>query len=181
LQRWLARIPAQKSILFLDTCESEGAARSLAVERETAVERLRHATGRSVIAAASAAAYEGYNGHGLLTWAIRDAFTQRDGSDGFVGLIQLAEHIDTHVPVISQKWLGVVQQPHYKVQGNSFPLGARLTALGATAADAKDIPKTPTHVLIRAERIRERPTGDAPGERELQPGSGAGGRVAVWR
>src|SRR5262249_61705637 len=77
LQRWLARIPAQKSILILDTCESEGAARSLATDRETAVERLRHATGRSVIAAASAAAFEGYNGHGLLTWAIRDAFTRR--------------------------------------------------------------------------------------------------------
>lgn len=170
LQRWLARIPAQKSILILDTCESEGAARSPAVERETAVERLRHATGRSVIAAASTAAFEGYEGHGLLSWAIRDAFTERQGSGGeFVGLLQLADHIDAQVPVISQKWLGVVQRPHSKIEGN-FPLGAHLAGL-ADVADAKVIPKTATHVLIRLERVRERPAVDAPGERELSPGT----------
>ena len=170
LQRWLARIPAQKSILILDTCESEGAARSLAVERETAVERLRHATGRSVIAAASAAAYEGYQGHGLLTWAIRDAFTKREGStDEFVELLPLAAYIDREVPVISQKWLGVVQRPHHKIEGN-FPLGARLVAV-PVAPDAKAIPKTPDHVLIRRELVREQPAADAPGERELSPGA----------
>ena len=170
LQRWLARIPAQKSILILDTCESEGAARSLAVERETAVERLRHATGRSVIAAASAAAYEGYQGHGLLTWAIRDAFTRREGTtDEFVELLPLAAYIDREVPVISQKWLGVVQRPHHKIEGN-FPLGARLVAV-PVATDAKAIPKTPDHVLIRRELVRERPAADAAGERELSPGA----------
>jgi uncharacterized caspase-like protein len=42
LQAWLAKIPAQKSILILDTCESAGATRSLDVERETAIERLRY-------------------------------------------------------------------------------------------------------------------------------------------
>jgi WD40 repeat protein len=170
LQRWLARIPAQKSILILDTCESEGAARSPATAREAAVERLRHATGRSVIAAASTAAYEGYNGHGLLTWAIRDAFTRREGSsDEFVELLELAAHIDREVPEISRKWLGVAQRPHAKIEGN-FPLGVRLARLPG-ASDAKAIPKTPTHVLIRPERMRERPAADAPEGRELSPGT----------
>ena len=99
------------------------------MERETAVERLRHAIGRSVIAAASAAAYEGHQGHGLLTWAIRDAFTRREGTtDEFVELLPLAAHIDRGVPVMSQRWLGVVQRPHHKIEGN-FPLGARLAGL----------------------------------------------------
>ena len=170
LQRWLGRIPAQKSILILDTCESEGAARSLTTERETAVERLRHATGRSVIAAASTAAYEGYDGHGLLTWAIRDAFTKHEGAgDEFVGLLQLAAHIDREVPVISKKWLGVVQRPHHKIEGN-FPLGVRLAKLPGAVDLSKVIPKTPTHVLLRPERVRERPAEDAPSHRQLEPG-----------
>jgi hypothetical protein len=59
LQGWLAKIPAQKSILILDTCESAGATRGLDIERETAIERLRHATGRSIITAANSAALNG--------------------------------------------------------------------------------------------------------------------------
>jgi hypothetical protein len=175
LQRWLARIPAQKSILILDACESEGAARSLTIERETAVDRLRHATGRSVIAAASAAAFEGYNGHGLLTWVIRDAFTQRDGANEFVELFDLAAHIVREVPIISQKWLGEVQQPYPKIEGN-FPLGARLAAV-PVAAGENAIPKTPDYMVIRLEIARERPAPDAPGQ-QLEAGQLV--RVVEW-
>ena len=49
LQRWLARIPAQKSILILDTCESATATRSLDIERETAIDRC----GMRLVAASS--------------------------------------------------------------------------------------------------------------------------------
>jgi hypothetical protein len=34
-----------------------------------------------------------------------------------------------------------------------------------------EILKTPTHVLIRTERVRERPTADAASQHELRPGT----------
>jgi uncharacterized caspase-like protein len=44
--------------------------------------QLEHATGRNTIAAAPAgkAAYEGYNGHGVLTYAILEALNRPDGA-----------------------------------------------------------------------------------------------------
>ena len=112
-EAWLKAIPATKSILILDTCESATAARNLDVERETAIERLRHATGRSVITAASRAAFEGYQGHGLLTYTILDAFRKPDtGGDDEVDLYQLASHVDREVPIISQKVFGEPQSVH---------------------------------------------------------------------
>ena len=59
--------------------------------------------------------------------------------------------------------------PHHKIEGN-LPLGGRLANL-PLASDAKLIPKTPTHVLIRPERVRGRPAPDASGERQLSPGA----------
>ena len=170
LQSWLARIPAQKSILILDTCESATATRSLDIERETAIERLRHATGRSILTAAGNAAFEGYEGHGLLTYAVLDAFRKAEGGgDEVLELMQLATHIDRQVPIISQKVFGVPQRPHSRIEGN-FPLGVRGLALAAAPA-ADVIPKTPTHALTRAERVREKAETNAPGERILPPGT----------
>ncbi len=170
LQSWLARIPAQKSILILDTCESATATRSLDIERETAIDRLRYATGRSVITAASSAAYEGYQGHGLLTYSILDAFKKTDGGgDDLVELLQLAAHVDRQVPILSQRAFGVLQRPHNRIEGN-FPLGVRRVALTAPAT-AKADPSTPTHVLVREERVRERPTAEAQGDPALPPGT----------
>lgn len=53
-QAWLKQIAAQKRILVSDTCESSAAAGLTrgSVERDTAIDRLRNATGRSVITAA---------------------------------------------------------------------------------------------------------------------------------
>jgi Caspase domain len=171
LQAWLAKIPAQKSILILDTCESATAARNLDTERETAVERLRRATGRSVITAASNAAFEGYEGHGLLTYVVLDAFSTRDGlRNDEVDLYRLARHVDRMVPIISQRVFGEPQRPQNRIEGN-FPLGVRTAALTAPALNA-NIPKAPSHVLIRAERVRERPEPDAPGgERPISRGT----------
>jgi hypothetical protein len=171
LQSWLARIPAQKSILILDTCESATATRSLDVERETAIDRLRYATGRSVITAAGNAAFEGYEGHGLLTHAILDAFLKPDGSGGAeeVDLYQVATHIDREVPAISQRVFGVLQRPHSRIEGN-FPLGTRIAGLKKPEMGAP-VPSSPTHVLLRQERVRERPIEDAGGERMLSAGT----------
>jgi hypothetical protein len=171
-QSWLKQITAQKSVLIFDTCESSAAA-GLArgdKERETAIDRLRNATGRSVLTASRQAAYEGYKGHGVLTYAVLDALTAKEGTAvGEVDLLQLAAHVDREVPAISQSLFGIRQRPHYKIE-NNFPIGIRRASL-ATGSVETSIPATPTHVVIRQERVREEPRTDAPGERTLSPGT----------
>src|SRR5262249_11165949 len=76
-QVWLAKIPAQKTLLIFDTCESaaaQGLVRGAEHERETAMGQLQNATGNNLIAAARQAALEGYRGHGVLTYTILAAF-----------------------------------------------------------------------------------------------------------
>ena len=167
LQTWLAEIPALKSILILDTCESAAARGD--TEQETAIDRLQHATGRSVITAASSAAFEGYQGHGLLTYAILEELTKPEGSgDEEVTLAKLAAHVYKQVPAISQRVFGERQQPHNTI-ADDFPLGERVAALTKPESEPA-IAKTPTHVLIRAERVREQPSS-AQGERTLAVGT----------
>ena len=166
LQKWLAKVPAQKSILILDTCESASAIRGGDVEQETAIDRLQHATGRSVITAASDAAHEGYEGHGLLTGTILDAMTKSAAGGDEVTLRQVADYAYKRVPEISQHIWGERQQPHVNV-GDDFPLGVRV----ADTAEITIIPNTPTHVLIRTERVREQSAEDAPGSLTLPPGA----------
>ncbi len=171
LQKWLAKIPAQKSILILDTCES-AAARGADIEQETAIDRLQHATGRSVITAASSSAFEGYQGHGLLTYTILDGLTKPEGGGHEeVTLSKLAAYVYDQVPKISQRVFGERQQPHNTI-ADDFPLGERVAAANTTpsAIGQVDIPKTPTHVLIRTERVREQPSGTE-GERTLAVGT----------
>src|SRR5262249_20751348 len=114
-------------------------------------------------------------GHGLLTWAIRDAFRQEAGQDGFVGLLQLAEHIDRKVPIISQEAFGVSQHPFHKIEGN-FPLGVRVADL-PVEPDVQAIPTKPDYILRRPELARFKPAGDAPG---LQLEEGQQVRVVEW-
>ena len=80
----MAKIPAQKSLVVLDACEAGAseAFRGGDRERETVMAQLEHATGRNIIAAAPAgkAAYEGYQGHGVLTYAILEALHRPEGA-----------------------------------------------------------------------------------------------------
>ncbi len=79
----------------------------------------------------------------------------------------LADHVGERVPEITQSIWGVAQQPTRKLTGNNFAIGIRQAVLSAT----EEIPTTPTHVVIRAERVREKPAPDTPGERQLEPGT----------
>ena len=92
-----------------------------------------HATGQNLIAAAgsSQSAIEGYKGHGVLTYAVLDALTKKEGepSDEKVKVSMLANYVDEHVPEITQKVWGVYQKPVLKVSGNDFPIGIRAAVL----------------------------------------------------
>ena len=71
-QAWFAKIPARKSILLYDTCESgsltgNNARGSDIDERLGALNRMARATGRTFLTATTddAPALEGYHGHGV--------------------------------------------------------------------------------------------------------------------
>jgi hypothetical protein len=171
-QAWLAKVGhVQKSVLFLDTCYG-GAATALVRGNDsaiqTAVDQLKHATGQNLIAASRQAAYEGYKGHGVLTYALLEALDKGGGSGGddSVRVGGLADWVNGRVPRITQELFGERQWPIRRLSGVDFPLGLRQPVLEAGGA----IPKTSTHALIRTERVRERPAADAKAGRELARG-----------
>ena len=115
------------------------------------------ATGRNIIAAAPAgkAAYEGYQGHGVLTYAILEALHRPDGAGAdTVDVFGLAAHVSREVPAISQRAFGLRQQPRFTPTGDNFPLGVRTAVLPPPLATATvAIPTTPTHVNTELLRV----------------------------
>ena len=133
LQRWLATVPARKSIILIDTCESGSFSQSLAVMRglveKTAIDRLARATGRATIVAATDTqpALEGYAGHGVFTYSILQALQHADTTagnrDGMTGLFELAAYVQARVPEITMRTFAYEQIPQVHMQGMDFPVG----------------------------------------------------------
>jgi uncharacterized caspase-like protein len=171
LQAWIARIAAQKKVLILDTCESSAAAgliRGGTSTRRTAMDQLQHATGENLIAAARQAAFEGWQGHGVLTFALLEAMNKKEGNtdEDRIKVAGLASYVDERVPEISQRLTGLYQRPTYRLSGSDFPIGVREAVLTQDGS----VSTVPTHVLVRRERVREQAAADAQGEQELSPG-----------
>jgi uncharacterized caspase-like protein len=133
LQTWLARIPARKSLILIDTCESGSFTNSLVTMRgiaeKTAIAKLTRATGRATIVASTDAqpAIEGYNGHGVFTYALiqglRYADVQSGNRDGYTGLFELASYISDQVPALTMKAFRFEQIPQVHMVGTDFPIG----------------------------------------------------------
>jgi WD40 repeat protein/uncharacterized caspase-like protein len=125
-QRWFASVPARRSLILFDTCDSGTLAgdETQELERTAANERLAQATGRSILAASggSEEAIEGYRGHGLFTYNVLDAIFRSDGDDsGTVELNELAAYVYGQVSELSQKIFKRRQVPQMKITGN-YPL-----------------------------------------------------------
>lgn len=156
-QSWMTRIAARKSLLMFDTCESG----TLTAERLTrgfdkvaALDRLTRATGRSVLAAASdtGPAIEGFQGHGLFTYALLEGMGTSDPSrNGLVQVAGLASYISQRVPDISFGKFGIRQVPQMKLTGEDFPISRVYAAL--QNVDEAFIPIQPTHVVTRQTQI----------------------------
>ena len=145
LQDWIAnRIEAKKAIILLDTCKSGALTNGYAHSRvdapasEAALGRLHEATGRPVLTAAAAGkpAFEGYQGHGVFTWALLDALHHGDSDgNGIIELSELVAHVQNAVPRISAELngRGLVrsatdsrQSAHFGSVGEDFALVNRL-------------------------------------------------------
>ena len=174
LRDWLAKVPAQKSLIVLDACESgaSDAFRSGDRVHETVMAQLEHATGTNTIAAAPAgkAAYEGYNGHGVLTYAILTALNRPQGAPPRpVSVFGIAQHISLEVPAITQRQFGIVQQPRFKPTGDDFSLGLSQAVVKHLPAP---IPTAPTHTTTGALKVYKEAGGKGGVVHELKRNAG---------
>lgn len=124
-QSWFASIPARKSVILFDTCDSGtltgDAGETQQLEKGAANERLSQATGRSILTASggSQEALEGYRGHGLFTYQVLDAINQADGDkSGTVDLNELAAYVYARVIELSEKVFKQRQVPEIKIRTN---------------------------------------------------------------
>ncbi len=133
LQRWLAGVPARKSLVLIDTCESGSFSQSLVAVRgmaeKTAIAKLTRATGRATIVASTdeQPAAEGYQGHGVFTYVLLQALRHADGEfgnrDGYTGLFELAAYVNDQVPSITMDAFNFEQIPQVHMVGTDFPIG----------------------------------------------------------
>jgi hypothetical protein len=157
-QELFAKIKAQASVMIFDTCESGtlvGSERGNLDATNVAFDRLNYATGRSIITAATGEqpALEGYNGHGLLTWALLEAFAKADrNDDDLVDVGEFANFVEDEVPKLSVERYRTRQQPRKQIVAD-FPLATRSAkslALSETESgtQAKTRKSDITHVAI---------------------------------
>jgi uncharacterized caspase-like protein len=175
-QAWFAKIPARKSILLYDTCESGSLTGTKARgsdidERLGALNRMTRATGRTFLTATTddAPALEGYHGHGVFTYALLDALEHGDvNKNGLIEVSELADYIDQKVPDFSFEAFKLRQIPQRNIVGNNFALTNKMVVLAASGANANAakaaaavpvvgthsrdpaIATKPTHVVISA-------------------------------
>lgn len=158
-ETWLAKIEAQKTLLIFDTCESAAASgfvRGDALARQTVMEQLQHASGQNVIAGGRGAAYEGFEGHGILTAALLEVFRKAAGNPAEIEEVAvdgLTDYVTKRVPDISQKQYGIRQDPIRKLTGNNFPIGLKILPEGAPP----ECPDTDDFVIIREVLIGNEP------------------------
>jgi WD40 repeat protein/uncharacterized caspase-like protein len=171
-QAWFAAIPAKKSILMFDTCESGSLTSEQQVamytargglEQLAAVGRLIQATGRTTLAASmdDQSALEGYRGHGVFTFALLDALARGDrNGNKLIEVTELIGHVDGLVPEITEQNWKKRQTPRSLFQGSDFPLAKQLAALAPAAGEQLIISTTPTHVVTElVEVLKEAGSG----------------------
>jgi WD40 repeat protein len=183
-QAWFAEIPARKSLLLYDTCESgslTGNTRGSDIdERLGALNRMARATGRTFLTATTddAPALEGYHGHGVFTYALLDALDHADvNKNGLIEVSELADYIDQKVPDFSFEAFKLRQIPQRSIVGNNFPLTNKTDVLGTGVAAGSDkpsvaaIPTRPTHVVVLPVDVKDGASNTATTIFHLAPGT----------
>jgi WD40 repeat protein len=126
IQALLKQIPTRKGLLILDTC-SPGAhldARAIAGEK-AALERFALMSGRAVLAASNSAqmAMDGYENHGVFTYALLAGLQQAEGNaQNEILITRLAEFVQSRVPAITEEKWHYRQLPLSKIEGDPFPI-----------------------------------------------------------
>ena len=124
-------IAAQKKLILLDTCHSGAfVSESTSIEQKTAIERLAHDSGQAIIAASSSAqlANEGYNGHGVFTYALLEALSGKAnatyGNTQTISATELITYVNAVVPQMSLAKFHEQQTPWNFFQAADFDIVA---------------------------------------------------------
>jgi len=171
LQRWFALVPARRSVILFDTCDSGAltgdAAETQQLERGAANDRLSEATGRSIITASAGSqeALENYRGHGLFTYEMLDGLDRADSdNNGTIEVTELAAYVYAQVTELSQKVFKQRQAPQMKITAN-YPLAKQTRILRDEAtpvAEAK-----PAYQLSQTAQLQIQPSYGATVVRSL--------------
>jgi hypothetical protein len=148
LQEWLALIPALRSVLIFDACESEQTTSDFTPfrvsQKPVAVANLSKASGRTMLAATTGfgAALEGYNGHGIFTYVLLEALAQADADkNGKIETKELENYLVSRLPELTEELSKQSpntafkrQVPQINVVGAGFTLVNRADILNQPAA-----------------------------------------------
>jgi WD40 repeat protein/uncharacterized caspase-like protein len=181
-QAWFASIPARKSLLLYDTCESgsltgANARGSDVDERLGALNRMARATGRTFLTATTddAPALEGFRGHGVFTYALLEALDRADtNNNSLIEISELADYIQQKVEDYSYETFKMRQVPQRSIVGSNFALTNKAQVLTATSSSARaDAPISikPTHVIVAPVDVRATANETANSVAHLTPGT----------
>ena len=100
---WLNGIYATRSVLIFDTCETGKITDIINKHKapDEAITRFNRKTGRALIAASSATgiAYEGYNGHSVLTYSFLEALYKSKLQNGGIRINEVTDNI---IPLVKE-------------------------------------------------------------------------------
>jgi len=129
IQALLKKIPTNKSVLILDTCNAGAYFESRdAASEKAAIEKVALMSGRAVLAASNSKemAMDGYKNHGVFTYALLEGLRSADGdAQGEILITRLAEYVQRYVPEMTQEKWGIRQRPLSKVEGEPFPIAQK--------------------------------------------------------
>jgi uncharacterized caspase-like protein len=137
LKELIANVPTTKKLIVIDTCSAgalgsaiQTAMLTRGMSEDTAMKVLSRAVGSTILSASTGVqeALEGYQGHGLFTYAIAEGLSGKADADrdGFIKTTELANYVDDEVPVLAERIFMKAQYPIVAPSGQAFPV-ARVT------------------------------------------------------
>lgn len=134
LKELVANIPSTKKLIVIDTCNAgqlgqamQTALLTRGMSEDTAMKVLSRAVGSTILSASTSVqeALEGYQGHGLFTWALVQGLQGKadKGKTGYVRTTDLAAYVEDEVPNLAEKVFKRAQFPTVSISGQGFPVG----------------------------------------------------------
>ena len=134
LKELVANIPSTKKLIVIDTCNAGQLGQAMQValltrgmSEDTAMKVLSRAVGSTILSASTSVqeALEGYQGHGLFTWALVQGLQGKadKGKTGYIRTTDLAAYVEHEVPDLAEKIFKRAQFPTVSISGQGFPLG----------------------------------------------------------
>lgn len=134
IKELVANIPSTKKLVIIDTCNAgqlgqamQTALLTRGMSEDTAMKVLSRAVGSTILSASTSVqeALEGYQGHGLFTWAVTQGMSGKadKGKTGFVRTTDLAAYVEDEVPNLAEKIFKRAQFPTVSISGQGFPVG----------------------------------------------------------